>query len=406
MAGLIFLVTSFTIRSQVNTNENNACNSVACLGNYKAGAIIPKDEFFKIAKLDVINSCNKALKYQVLSFKVVLIKNAAPILYGSNLSGIPKALQNAVSQMNEDAKLFFTNIKYKNAADSVVMLKEMPLDSITAIHPSGDKEKIKGLLFTIKIGNGPVKPKSVIKQEEKQKIEAKLLYGPKKNIPLSHHKVYLTSNKGDTLKKTETNDFGDFSFTDVNAGNSNIVIGKNDKLTNEEVYLAKQNGIIVSKFTKTSDGFTYKILPADIIKLNPITEEDTELKINNFAKSNNKTITIAENIYYTTNEFKLSAESKKKIDVIANTLRKNAGYKLEIYSHTDSKGEDAVNLALSNKRAVEVLEYLTSTGIDKGRLTAKGMGETQIMNRCINGEICSEKEHELNRRTEFKFIKN
>jgi len=33
------------------------------------------------------------------------------------------------------------------------------------------------------------------------------------------------------------------------------------------------------------------------------------------------------------------------------------------------------------------------------------MGEKQLLNRCANDVVCSEKEHELNRRTEFKFIK-
>ncbi|HWY33038.1 MAG TPA: OmpA family protein, partial [Nitrosopumilaceae archaeon] len=110
-------------------------------------------------------------------------------------------------------------------------------------------------------------------------------------------------------------------------------------------------------------------------------------------------------IYYQTNEYEITPDNAKRLDVIVKSLIKNQTYKLEIYSHTDSKGNDDANLDLSNKRAQAVLGFMVSKGIDKNRLLAKGMGETKIINRCVNDINCSEKEHELNRRTEFKFIK-
>ncbi|HRD40691.1 MAG TPA: OmpA family protein, partial [Bacteroidia bacterium] len=82
------------------------------------------------------------------------------------------------------------------------------------------------------------------------------------------------------------------------------------------------------------------------------------------------------------------------------------GVKLEVISHTDSRGDDASNLALSEKRSKAVVDYLASKGIDNSRLTPTGKGEAQIKNRCLNGVECSDKEHELNRRTEFNFLKN
>ncbi len=80
--------------------------------------------------------------------------------------------------------------------------------------------------------------------------------------------------------------------------------------------------------------------------------------------------------------------------------------KLEVISHTDSQGDDASNLVLSPKRAFEVMAYLVQKGIDKNNITSIGMGESQIINRCGNGIECSDKEHEYNSRTEFKFIKD
>jgi outer membrane protein OmpA-like peptidoglycan-associated protein len=240
-------------------------------------------------------------------------------------------------------------------------------------------------------------------------IEAKLLYGTHKNKPLKKHKVYLTNNKGDTLKNTVTDNYGDFAFKQVqgkqnlNIKVENSAITKNEK----EIYVAQQNGVIVSTIKKEGSDFTYRMLEADVVKLAPINVDDdnTDFKIDAFSKSSEKSIIVAQNLYYPINEYKITEDAEDQLDIIVDQLKKNPSYKLEITSHTDSQGDDATNMELSKKRANAVMEYLIKWGIEKSRLTATGMGETKIINRCVNGEICSEKEHELNRRTEFKFIK-
>ncbi|MNR02849.1 Outer membrane porin F precursor [compost metagenome] len=78
---------------------------------------------------------------------------------------------------------------------------------------------------------------------------------------------------------------------------------------------------------------------------------------------------------------------------------------IELGSHTDSRGKDNYNLDLSQKRAESAVQYIISRGINKNRLTAKGYGETQLLNKCANGVNCTEEEHQLNRRTEFKIVK-
>ena len=237
-------------------------------------------------------------------------------------------------------------------------------------------------------------------------VIAKLLYGEKKNIPLINNKVYLMDSKGDTLKTTKTNEFGDFEFLKVNILDANIIVGNNEEIKNEkEIYLAEQNGTIISTLKKTVTGFSYRLLEVDITRLNEIETEEVDIKMAAFTKSTEQTITVTENIYYSNNEYKITPDISKILDITVNNLIKNNTYKLEIYSHTDSRGDDAANLELSNRRANAVLDYLASKGINRQRLTAKGMGETNIINRCGNGISCSEKEHELNRRTEFKFTK-
>ena len=75
---------------------------------------------------------------------------------------------------------------------------------------------------------------------------------------------------------------------------------------------------------------------------------------------------------------------------------------IEINSHTDARGSKEANLALSEKRALAVAEYLVMKGIDKNRIIAKGKGEGVLVNDCADGVKCSESEHAANRRTEFK----
>jgi len=60
---------------------------------------------------------------------------------------------------------------------------------------------------------------------------------------------------------------------------------------------------------------------------------------------------------------------------------------------------------LSDKRAKATLEFMVNNGIARNRLTAKGFGETQLLNNCADNKLCSEEEHQKNRRSEFIVIK-
>jgi outer membrane protein OmpA-like peptidoglycan-associated protein len=77
---------------------------------------------------------------------------------------------------------------------------------------------------------------------------------------------------------------------------------------------------------------------------------------------------------------------------------------IEIRQYTDSRGSSSTNLVLSRRRAKSIKDYLIATGIDKNRITIKGMGESDLINHCANGVQCSEKEHQENNRSEFIVI--
>ena len=78
---------------------------------------------------------------------------------------------------------------------------------------------------------------------------------------------------------------------------------------------------------------------------------------------------------------------------------------IEFGAHTDARGPDALNLSLSQSRAEVTVDYLISKGINPNRITGKGFGETQLVNKCANNVKCTDLEHQMNKRTEFVVIK-
>lgn len=111
-----------------------------------------------------------------------------------------------------------------------------------------------------------------------------------------------------------------------------------------------------------------------------------------------------ENIYYDLDKWNIRPDAKPELDKLVQLLKDNPTWKVELGSHTDSRANDAYNLKLSQRRAESVVSYLVQKGIDKKRLTAKGYGETQPVNGCVNGVKCTEAEYQMNRRTEFKVL--
>lgn len=83
----------------------------------------------------------------------------------------------------------------------------------------------------------------------------------------------------------------------------------------------------------------------------------------------------------------------------------NTTIEIELSSHTDSRGGDAYNLDLSEKRAKSAVDYIISQGITSNRIIHKGYGEMALLNKCSNGVQCASEEHQANRRTELKVLK-
>lgn len=89
-------------------------------------------------------------------------------------------------------------------------------------------------------------------------------------------------------------------------------------------------------------------------------------------------------------------ESMSSVGEVAEMMRTYPGMKLEIRGHTDDRGGDEYNMKLSQERAQAVADAMTQMGIEKSRLTVKGLGETAPL-----APNDTEENRRKNRRTEF-----
>jgi len=114
---------------------------------------------------------------------------------------------------------------------------------------------------------------------------------------------------------------------------------------------------------------------------------------------------VLEDIYYDYDQSYIRPDAALELDKLVGVLKDNPAITVEMGSHTDSRGSDKYNMALSERRAKAAVDYLVETaGVDPAKLTWKGYGETRLTNRCANGVACSKAEHQQNRRTELKVV--
>ncbi len=106
-------------------------------------------------------------------------------------------------------------------------------------------------------------------------------------------------------------------------------------------------------------------------------------------------------IYFDFDRYNIRKDSEIEVQKVIAAMEKYPSLKIKVNSHTDSRGPDAYNLWLSQKRAESTVNYMVSKGIFEDRLKGEGFGETRLINQCANGVRCSAKEHEFNRRSEF-----
>ncbi|WEK18271.1 MAG: OmpA family protein [Candidatus Pedobacter colombiensis] len=201
------------------------------------------------------------------------------------------------------------------------------------------------------------------------------VFDRKSNQPLMNTIVSLARNNSQILK-VQTDETGNFRF--------NLDQNADYQLTGEKTNYRADVAILTTNNLAASTEIK-KDLYLEKIEL------EKAIKI--------------ENIYYDFDQSNIRPDAAIELDKLVKILKDNPTIWIELGSHTDSRGNDQYNQWLSQRRANAAVQYIIDRGIDKNRITAKGYGEKILLNKCANGIKCSETDHQLNRRTEFKITK-
>ena len=132
-----------------------------------------------------------------------------------------------------------------------------------------------------------------------------------------------------------------------------------------------------------------------------LSKEQTKLKIGDdlkYALQINR-------IYFDLDKFNIRPDAAVDLMKIKLLLDEYPNMEIQINSHTDSRQTEQYNERLSHKRAVSTYNWLVEQGINQKRLKFKGYGESKLLNKCNNDSICTEEEHQKNRRNEFIITK-
>jgi outer membrane protein OmpA-like peptidoglycan-associated protein len=195
-------------------------------------------------------------------------------------------------------------------------------------------------------------------------------------LQMDNAKVYLIKNSSKQTQEGVTDADGTFSF----------IIDPNASYT---VKVMRPGFLTVSRVITTVGAKPGKQLQITDLFMD-------KLKVNQ--------VIDVPNVYYDLGKFSIRADAAVELDKVVDFLQENPTVTIELASHSDSRGDAASNLELSQKRAQAAVDYIVSKGIDANQIIAKGYGESKLLNGCKDGVRCSEAQHQANRRTEIKVL--
>ena len=199
---------------------------------------------------------------------------------------------------------------------------------------------------------------------------------------IENAKVSLYDSSYKLLKSVTTNAKGEFDFGEVDCDAKYYIKTEKETYNTDEI-----STTIADNTGKTNV---------------PITIEKTLKKVtvgDDIAKAFGIKI-----IYFDLNKYNIRPDAALELSKILDVMVQNPTIKIDIRSHTDSRNTAAYNEKLSERRAASTKEWLIQNGVDQSRLTAKGYGESQLVNKCADGVECTEEEHQANRRSEFVIV--
>lgn len=280
-----------------------------------------------------------------------------------------------------------TDVALKNSKGEV--LKTGKTDAFGAVAFNGilaDDYSIAGILNTVALDGasaqstdfkyGPTLQKEILYTDRNFIVTGKVFMCNTTTF-LTGTNVILENNDKAFRKSTVSDTTGNFKFQLPEAGVYKLYSKKDN-------FFSQIEEITASNYNRDKSLF---------VKLEICAEEtDCDKAIN------------LKNILFDLDKFVIREDAKKELNKLVRFMQDNPLVKVELGSHTDSRGSAKYNQSLSQKRANASVAYIVSEGIDKSRITGNGYGESKLLNECADSVQCSEAQHQLNRRTEFKVI--
>lgn len=215
--------------------------------------------------------------------------------------------------------------------------------------------------------------------------------------------VVALNESGQTISTAALDRKGYFHFTELPQSHEYVFQLK--AADNSAIDLAATLSILdkkgnILKRLKSKDGKYFKFLKLakDTAELKSEEVEDASAIIGLTLNVDKATPTI----YFSSNSSNISTESAKVLREVLKRLQQNKDLRVEISSHTDSRGSEDHNEELSHKRYVGVASYLVSKGISISRISGKFYGEEMLLNDCADQVQCPDDLHRQNRRAEFR----
>ena len=198
---------------------------------------------------------------------------------------------------------------------------------------------------------------------------------------LPNSKVSLFDNKFTPIASTTTNEEGNYTFTVDCEKTYYVRVEHPDYNTNEEkITIGKETG--KTELNIALEKITCKVAIGDDLG------KCFGIKM----------------IYFDLDKSDIRYEAALDLEKILDVLKEYPNMKLDIRSHTDSRGSSKYNESLSDRRAKSTIVWLINKGVSPDRLEGKGYGENLLVNKCKDGVNCTEEEHQQNRRSEFIVI--
>jgi outer membrane protein OmpA-like peptidoglycan-associated protein len=237
-------------------------------------------------------------------------------------------------------------------------------------------------LYFLKIKHVPVIIKGVIRDRDTKEV-------------LTDATISVINESGNTIFSSITRNDGQFEF-EVNKGQDYIIN------VNKEFYFENEKTVGTSKLRPNDEVFSEIFLEQ---KAEALPENYPAPK--SIESEDGKALQVIdiEYINYNLDKTEISPEVAATLDKLIAQLKEFSDLEMRIESHTDSRGSDEYNMLLSKRRARAAFDYVVSKGIDPSRLIYQGFGETRLLNKCANGVICNEEQHEVNRRSIVKVVR-